>query len=155
MAKKSATKDEPNTTESIAVAKPPSIHLAIESATAKGVELFAGHFTKFRHSPPGITSKRTTPAIFAGANEVVGEIRSAAIGASLGGKVDVDLACEIASGAFDVVAAACKFDAIPSPFCSLVDGPTLRGMVIPALRVALETWNAQVTAPKKPEPEKV
>ena len=148
MAKKTEVKDAP-------AAEPHSLHLAIESATAKGVELFASRFTSFRHSPPGITSKRTTPAIYAAANDAVNEIRSAAIGAYFGGKVDVDLACEIASGAFDVVAVACKVDAIPSPFCSLVDGPTLRGMVMPSLRVALETWNAQVTVEKKPEPQKV
>lgn len=121
----------------------------IEQAAARGVAEFAGHFTRFRSLAPGIASKRTSSTIYAAAIAMVDELRGAVVGAFGGGKVDIDAACELAEKAIEVAVKAFDAKGIPSPFVSLIATEALQRLTIPVLRVALETWNDQVTVPPK------
>lgn len=121
----------------------------IEKAAEQGIKSYVQHLVRFRSAPPAITSKRSASEVYAGANELTAEIRSAAIGAANNGKVDVDRVCKLAEGILGAAAKLIDIKPIPEPFESMAEAAVIQQLVMPALRVALQTWNNQVAAPAK------
>lgn len=138
------------TTATTTPEKPATLSKVMDEAATKGVEAFASQFTRFRSSPPAITSKRAAPSTLDGVNELVVSLRTATIGNANNGRVDVDEACDLATKAIAVAVKASDAKGIPVPFAELIDAETLQRMAIPVLRMALVAWNNQLP---KPEPK--
>lgn len=110
---------------------------------------FASHLAVSSSLAPGIASKRAIPSIFAALSELTNSLRIDAIQAADGGRVNVDDACRAAS---ETLADISKHK-VHGPSSLLCDAGIACDIVIPVLRISLETWNNQDSIPaENPSP---